>query len=275
MQTLRGELVDWARIERDHLRKRACADCGATKFKPEFGKEWGRKEGGIVCEVCAKSMRDGNLRQAWCAQCEQRRPRPDWHAERDVKTFRIRSCAACETQKAQVKETKRKAWKAKLGEWNQVQISTARAASIACVGCGRSFEKGAFSGMRLEKRAQERLCRECAEKREHEANVENVVNAARADVAAKRELQCASCDVMFAWQKHITRDQRKNHVCKGKSVVCKECFDKGFTARSWEAFRCSGPCNERLPRSAFPERGRHVADIARQGKLTCTKCRHP
>ena len=37
MQTLRGEFVDWARIEGRHLPKRACADCGATKFKPEFG----------------------------------------------------------------------------------------------------------------------------------------------------------------------------------------------------------------------------------------------
>ena len=46
MQTLRGEPVDWDRIERDRLPKRTCADCGASKFKPESGKEWSRKEGG-------------------------------------------------------------------------------------------------------------------------------------------------------------------------------------------------------------------------------------
>ena len=96
MQTLRGDPVDWDRVERDHLPKRACADCGVTKLKPDFGREWGRKEGGIVCEACAKSMVDGDVREVWCTQCSQRRARREWHAERGMKSFRVRSCAVCE-----------------------------------------------------------------------------------------------------------------------------------------------------------------------------------
>ena len=273
MQTLRGEHVDWAQIERDHLPKRNCADCGRTKFKPEFGKEWGRKDGGIVCEECAKSMVEGDGREVWCTQCTQRRARPDWHAARGMKSFRVRSCPVCEVQKAQAQETKRAARKAKLGEWNQRQIVAAESAKIPCADCGRSIEKGTFSGEQLQKRAQERRCPECTELRQKRANEGNAVNAGRAEAAAKRELRCASCNAMFPWQLHVSAKQRKHHLTTGARVVCGVCAEKGFTARSWQAFQCTGRCEEWLPRSKFGKEGSHFARSAKSRKLKCDGCR--
>ena len=65
-------------------------------------------------------------------------------------------------------------------------------------------------------------------------------------------------------------DHRKQ---KGARVVCGGCKDVGFTARSWQAYQCSGPCKKKLPKSAFSASGANVARAEKNRSLKCKSCK--
>jgi hypothetical protein len=72
--------------------------------------------------------------------------------------------------------------------------------------------------------------------------------------ADAKPLTCATCGGAFSDTKHLKPNQVEHHrKAKGAKVVCGGCKDFGFTARSCQPYQCSGACERRLPKSAFPD----------------------
>ena len=88
----------------------------------------------------------------------------------------------------------------------------------------------------------------------------------------KRELTCATCKKGFARQKHISAKQESEHFTRKSKVVCAGCIAVGFTARSWQAFQCSGKCQRKLPKSVFSVAASSVARDEKKGTLKCKAC---
>eukprot|EP00959_Pyramimonas_sp_CCMP1952_P100218 2095820-Pyramimonas_sp.AAC.1 len=73
--------------------------------------------------------------------------------------------------------------------------------------------------------------------------------------------------------KHLKRNQVEDHrTAKGAKVVCGGCKDLGFTTRSCQQYQCSGACERRLPKSAFPD-PHNVPRDAKKGTLKCKACK--
>ncbi len=69
LRVLRGEHIDWAAIEAEHMPSHMCAGCVSKQFKKEFsGPQWKRKDGKKYCLTCEKELScDGQRRQCnWC-----------------------------------------------------------------------------------------------------------------------------------------------------------------------------------------------------------------
>eukprot|EP00959_Pyramimonas_sp_CCMP1952_P249921 5224516-Pyramimonas_sp.AAC.1 len=61
---------------------------------------------------------------------------------------------------------------------------------------------------------------------------------------------CAACGGAFSDTKHLKPKQVEDHRgAKGAKVACGGCKELGFTARSCQAYQCSGACKRRLPKS--------------------------
>ena len=88
----------------------------------------------------------------------------------------------------------------------------------------------------------------------------------------KRLLTRASCEEQFARQEHISAKQESEHFTRKSKVVCAGCIADGFTARSWQAFQCSGKCQRKLPKSAFSVAASSVARDEKKGTLKCKAC---
>ena len=121
------------------------------------------------------------------------------------------------------------------------------------------------------KAAGERLCRKCAEERERTTRESN--NRKRKAEAEAKSLTCAACGGAFSDTKHLKQGQVEDHrKAKGAKVVCGGCKELGFTARSCQAYQCSGACKRRLPKSAFPD-PHNVPRDAKKGTLKCKTCK--
>ena len=121
------------------------------------------------------------------------------------------------------------------------------------------------------KAAGERLCQRCAAERQRTTLESN--NRKRKAEADAKPLTCASCRGAFSDTKHLKHKQVEDHrSAKGAKVVCSGCEVLGFTARSCQAYQCSGACEKRLPKSAFPD-PTHVARDAKKGTLKCKTCK--
>ena len=110
--------------------------------------------------------------------------------------------------------------------------------------------------------AGERLCKKCALDRENtvlRANYEAANRKRKAEADAK-PLTCAACGGAFSDTKHLKQTQQEHHrKATQLKVVCGDCTKLGFTARSCQAYQCSGACKRRLPKSAFSVNPAHVA----------------
>ena len=87
----------------------------------------------------------------------------------------------------------------------------------------------------------------------------------------KRQLTCAACEREFPRQEHISSAQETEHMTKGRKVVCVDCLDVGFTARSWHAYECFGTCKRKLPKSQFVV-GPNFARAYQNRTLKCKSC---
>ncbi len=124
------------------------------------------------------------------------------------------------------------------------------------------------------KDAGERLCRACARNekggRNEKADAENRKRKAEADA---KPLTCAACKGAFSDTKHLKQKQVEHHrAAKGAKLVCRSCEELGFTARSCQAYQCSGACKRGLPKSAFPD-PHNVPRDAKKGTLKCKTCK--
>ena len=133
-------------------------------------------------------------------------------------------------------------------------------------------EQGEVSDAQKKRKATgERLCRKCAEERERTTRESN--NRKRKAEADAKLLTCAACGEAFSDTKHLRQGQVEHHrQTKQRKVVCGGCLKLGFTARSCQAYQCSGACKRRLPKSAFPD-PTHVARDAKKGTLKCKACK--
>ena len=89
----------------------------------------------------------------------------------------------------------------------------------------------------------------------------------------KRELTCATCKKGFARQEHISAKQESELFTRKSKVACAGCIADGFTARSWQAFQCSGKCQRKLPKPAFSVDASNVARDEKKGTLKCKACK--
>ena len=121
-----------------------------------------------------------------------------------------------------------------------------------------------------------RLCRKCAEGRENEVRRGNAeaANRKRKAEADAKPLTCAACGGAFSDTKHLKQTQMEHHrKAKQIKVVRGDCTKLGFTARSCQAYQCSGACKRRLPKSAFSVNPAHVARDEKKGTLKCNTCK--
>ena len=75
LQVLRGEHVDWAAVEQQHMPSHMCHGCNTKAFKAEFSEpQWKRKDTKRLCRNCEKECSHNGLKKQckWCG---------DWHAE--------------------------------------------------------------------------------------------------------------------------------------------------------------------------------------------------
>ena len=89
----------------------------------------------------------------------------------------------------------------------------------------------------------------------------------------ERELTCAACSLKFPRQGHISSAQEADHLKRGVKVVCADCKDLGFTARSWQAYQCNGTCKRNLPKSSFCVRPDNIARVEKKGTLKRKACK--
>ena len=58
MKVLRGEDIDWRKIEDTYTPSRHCTGCGFTRFKDEyFQSQWTRTDGCSVCRKCVEAKK--------------------------------------------------------------------------------------------------------------------------------------------------------------------------------------------------------------------------
>ena len=188
--------------------------------------------------------------------------------EGETKRVRTMYCAKCSHVKAKQNSRKGNA------KWNE-SVGTVRCRNDKCLSL--YDEKAEMSeAQKKHNAAGERLCRTCAEEREKEVRRQNADSGRRkrkAEAEAK-PLTCATCGEAFSDTKHMNHNQEKNHRRANQTkVVCGGCKELGFTARSCQAYQCSGACKRRLPKSAFSVNPAHVARDAKKGTLKCKTCK--
>ena len=140
--------------------------------------------------------------------------------------------------------------------------------------CRSLLQEGAdmSEAQKKHKAAGERLCQRCAEERQRTTLESN--NRKRKAEADAKPLTCAACGGAFSDTKHLKQGQVEDHrKAKGAKVVCGSCKELGFTARSCQAYQCSGACKRRLPKSAFSVNPAHVARDEKKGTLKGNTCK--
>ena len=177
-------------------------------------------------------------------------------------------CAKCSHVKAKQKSRSANA------KWNE-SVGKVRCTNGTCLSL-YDEEAEMSEAQKNNNAAGERLCRKCAEEREKEVRRGNAeaANRKRKAEADAKPLTCAACGEAFSDTKHLKHTQAKNHrAAKGAKVVCGGCQELGFTARSYQAYQCSGACKKRLPKSAFSGNPTNVARDAKKGTLKCKTCK--
>ena len=176
-------------------------------------------------------------------------------------------CKKCSHVKAKQKSRKDNA------KWNE-SVGSLRCTNDKCLSL--HDERAEMSeAQKKHNAAGERLCRKCAEEREKavlRSNYEAGNRKRKAEADAK-PLTCAACRGAFSDTKHLKPHQVAEHrAAKGAKVVCGGCKELGFTARSCQGYQCSGACQKRLPKSAFPD-PHNVPRDAKKCTLKCNTCK--
>ena len=106
-----------------------------------------------------------------------------------------------------------------------------------------------------------------------ECNKRGVTAKGVADAAKrlKGQVPCAACEKEFPRQGHVSDGQASDHFTRKSNVVCADCLDVGFTARSWPACECFGTCKRKPPKSQFVvgpnfERARERGTLKRKSR---------
>jgi len=65
LKVLRGEKIDWQKIEEQHLPSHDCVNCGTKQFKTDFSEpQWKRKDSRRYCKNCEQALSgDGRRKQ--------------------------------------------------------------------------------------------------------------------------------------------------------------------------------------------------------------------
>ena len=167
LRVLRGEKVDWEKIEYGLMPRKRCVGCGERKEKADYvPAEWKDAADGW-CKTCTKEKEHGET-PLRCSRCHQWKAEVEYH-KRSLQFGRrrfCRDCVGCEVRPCQ-KCRRSLVEAAFLHTWDEEDITrTCRACltegrSRRCDRCKENRPVHAFTQRHLTRREEDTVCEAC------------------------------------------------------------------------------------------------------------------
>ena len=170
---LRGEEIDWARIEEKHTPKRLCLVCGFVRVKDSFlPSQWNRKDERCFCKACVAQKMEEEIPYE-CLTCHF------WKAggafsDQQQRSYAHRRCMDC-VEKRKCKDCEQLLPETKFTHHEWIMAPRAKGQgrckdcmqrskeTKSCCRCDNLFDVDGFAELQWRKNSATRVCKKCVQ----------------------------------------------------------------------------------------------------------------